>query len=257
MTNKRYPAWLGILPPLFLVTLWEALGDIGHLPDYLPPPSIIASQTVSMVVSGELFKHIGVSLFQALSGFAIGAFFGITMGVLSGASRTVARFYEPLISLTYPVPKIAALPLIFAWFGLGDLSKIVIITVSVFYPIYISALAGAKSVSRVHLWAARNMGASRMQIIWRVLLPTALPQIFNGLRIGLALSFVVMFVAEMMVSTVGLGYLIVFAEQNIRFDIMYVAIVTIGMIGFGGDLLLRQIAGRVLVGQLASTERHS
>lgn len=257
MSKGQYPAWLGFLPPLVLVALWEALGDAGRLPDYLPPPSIIARQTSSMLVSGELFEHIWVSLFQALSGFGIGAFFGITMGLLSAAMRPVERFYEPLISLTYPVPKIAALPLIFAWFGLGDLSKIVIITVSVFYPIFISSLAGAKSVSRVHVWSARNMGASRLQIIWRVLLPTALPQIFNGLRIGLALSFVVMFVAEMVVSTVGLGYLIVFAEQNIRFDIMYVAIVTIGFIGFGADVLLRQIGRHVLVGQLASTERHS
>lgn len=254
MAKERYPAWLGLLPPLVIVAVWEVLGDAGHLPDYLPPPSVIARQTMAMLASGELFQHIGVSLFQALSGFAIGAFFGVTAGLLSGALRPVERFYEPLISLTYPVPKIAALPLIFAWFGLGDMSKIIIITVSVFYPIYISALSGAKSVSKVHVWAARNMGASRAQIIWRVLLPTALPQIFNGLRIGLALSFVVMFVAEMVVSSVGLGFLIVFAEQNLRFDIMYVAIVAIGIIGFGADFLLRQIGRRVLVGQMAATE---
>lgn len=255
MVRERYPAWLGLLPPLTLVAIWELLGDSGRLPDYLPPPSIIAVQAKAMVMSGELFGHIWVSLFQALSGFGIGAVFGVAMGLLSAASRPVGKFYEPLISLTYPVPKIAALPLIFAWFGLGDLSKIVIITVSVFYPIYISALAGAKSVSRVHIWSARNMGASRLQIVWRVLLPTALPQIFNGLRIGLALSFVVMFVAEMVVSNVGLGYLIVFAEQNIRFDIMYVAIVAIGVIGLGADLMLRAVSRRALVGQLASTER--
>lgn len=146
------------------------------------------------------------------------------------------------------------LPLIFAWFGLGDISKIVTITISVFYPVYICALAGAKSVSRVHIWAARNMGASAPQIIWRVLLPTALPQIFNGLRIALALSFVVMFVAQMVESSVGLGYLILFAEQNLRFDMMYVAIVSIGVIGFAADFLLRQIGKRVLVGQLTTTE---
>jgi ABC-type nitrate/sulfonate/bicarbonate transport system permease component len=199
-------------------------------------------------------RHIGVSLYQALSGFAIGASCGIVLGLLSGASRPIDRFYEPLISLTYPVPKIALLPLIFAWFGLGDLSKIVTITISVFYPVYICALAGAKSVSRVHIWAARNMGASAPQIIWRVLLPTALPQIFNGLRIALALSFVVMFVAQMVESSVGLGYLILFAEQNLRFDMMYVAIVSIGVIGFGADFLLRQIARRMLAGQLTATE---
>jgi ABC-type nitrate/sulfonate/bicarbonate transport system permease component len=255
MTAKlRGGAWLGLLPPLIVLIVWETMAEAGRLPDYLPAPSIIARQTLSMLTSGELMRHIGVSLYQALSGFAIGAFFGTVLGLLSGALRPVDRFYEPLISLTYPVPKIALLPLIFAWFGLGDLSKIVTITISVFYPIYISALAGAKSVSRVHIWAARNMGASAPQIIWRVLLPAALPQIFNGLRIGLALSFVVMFVAEMVESSVGLGYLILFAEQNLRFDMMYVAIVSIGAIGFGADYLLRQIGKRVLVGQLTSAE---
>ena len=254
MAKLRGGAWLGLLPPLIVLIVWETMAEAGRLPDYLPAPSIIARQTLTMLASGELMRHIGVSLFQALSGFAIGAFFGTVLGLLSGALRPVDRFYEPLISLTYPVPKIALLPLIFAWFGLGDLSKIVTITISVFYPIYISALAGAKSVSRVHVWAARNMGASATQIIWRVLLPTALPQIFTGLRIGLALSFVGMFVAEMVESSVGLGYLILFAEQNLRFDMMYVAIVSIGIIGFSADFLLRQIGKRLLVGQLTATE---
>lgn len=254
LARLRNGAWLGLMPPLFVVIVWETMADAGRLPDYLPAPSVIARQTVAMLASGELTRHIGVSLFQALSGFAIGAFSGTVLGLLSGASRPIDRFYEPLISLTYPVPKIALLPLIFAWFGLGDLSKIVTITISVFYPVYISALAGAKSVSRMHIWAARNMGASASQIVWRVLLPTALPQIFNGLRIALALSFVVMFVTQMVESSVGLGYLILFAEQNLRFDMMYVAIVSIGVIGFCADFLLRQIAKRVLVGQLAATE---
>jgi ABC-type nitrate/sulfonate/bicarbonate transport system permease component len=254
LAKLRDGAWVGLLPPLVVLIVWETMADAGRLPDYLPAPSIIGRQTVSMLASGELMRHVGVSLYQALSGFAIGAFSGTVLGLLSGASRPIDRFYEPLISLTYPVPKIALLPLIFAWFGLGDLSKIVTITISVFYPVYISALAGAKSVSRVHIWAARNMGASAAQVIWRVLLPTALPQIFNGLRIGLALSFVVMFVAQMVESSVGLGYLILFAEQNLRFEMMYVAIVSIGVIGFGADFLLRQIARRMLVGQLTAAE---
>jgi NitT/TauT family transport system permease protein len=246
--------WIGGLLPLVLIVAWEVFAEAGMLPSYLPAPSLIAQQTWSMLASGELLSHIGVSLYEALFGFALGAIFGITAGVLSGAFRSVERFYEPVISLTYPVPKIAALPLIFAWFGLGYLSKIIIIMVSVFYPIYVTTLAGTKSTSRVHVWAARNMGATPAQIIWRVLLPTALPQIFNGLRIGLALSFVVMFVAEMVVSTMGLGYLIVFAEQNLRFDMMFVAIVSIGVIGFGADYVLKALAARALVGRQLTSE---
>ena len=248
---------LGLLLPVVTLAVWEWRAQSGHLPDVLPAPSLIGAQWVDMLLNGGLAAHTGASLSRALSGFAIGAFCGALAGLLAAALRPVEEFYEPIISLTYPIPKVAALPIIFAWFGLGDVSKIVTICISVFYPLYISMLAGAKSTPRAHIWAARNMGASPLQIIFRVLLPSALPQLFDGLRIGLALSFVVMFVAEMVSSNSGLGYLIVFAENNRRFDLMFVAIVTIGMIGFAADRLLLALRNRLLVGRLAATEvRH-
>ena len=253
MSPWRY-RWLGIIVPVLLVAFWEYQGRQGALPRYLPAPSIIARQWAEMLASGELHHHTAASLFRALAGFFIGAFLGASVGLFAAALRPVERFYEPIISLTYPIPKIAALPIIFAWFGIGDVSKIVIIFVSVFYPLYVTALAGAKATSRVHIWSARNMGARPVTIVFRVLLPAALPQLFNGLRVGLALAFVVMFVAEMVSSSDGLGYLIVFAEQNERFDMMYVAIVTIGIAGFVADRLLLLARRRLLVGQLAATE---
>ena len=245
---------MGLHDPAAAAAFWEYEGLVGALPRYLPPPSVIIRELAAMLASGELFGHIGASLFRALSGFAIGATCGWLAGLLAGALRPVERFYEPIVSLTYPVPKIAALPIVFAWFGLGNLSKIVIITVSVFYPLYIATVAGAKATPRAYIWAARNMGAPRLTIILRVLSASARPQIFNGLRIGLALSFVVMFVAEMVSSSEGLGYLIVFADQNERFDIVYVAIITIGVIGFAADRLLLLVRNRLLVGQMVGTE---
>lgn len=251
---KAPPRWVGLLAPLVLLVLWELLGRAGSLPSYLPAPSVIGVEWWEMAASGELWIHVLYSLFRALSAFFIGAGCGVIAGLLAGSFRPVEGFYEPVISLTYPIPKIAALPIIFAWFGLGETSKIVIIIVSVFYPAYIAALAGAKSTARVHRWAALNMGAGRARLFWHVVLPSALPQIFNGLRVGLALAFVIMFVAELVSSDQGLGYLIAFAEQNMRFDIMYVAIVTIGGIGFLADRLLLVVQRRLLVGQMAFTE---
>lgn len=256
MTPRRVLV-LNLLLPVVLLVGWELQGRAGRLPDYLPAPSIIAAQWLEMARDGSLFGHSVVSVYRALSGFGIGAFCGALAGLLAAALRPVETFYEPVIALTYPIPKIAALPIIFAWFGLGDLSKIVIICVSVFYPLYISMLSGAKATPRVQIWAARNMGAGPWRIITGVLLPSALPQLFDGLRIGLALSFVVMFVAEMVSSNEGLGYLIVHAGDNNRFDLMFVSMVTIGMIGFCADRVLLAIRRRALVGQLASTEfRH-
>ncbi len=254
MEQKRYPRWWGAVAPAVLLAVWTLCGAAGMLPRYLSQPADIWREFASMISSRELFGHVSATVYRALAGYGIGAFSGIVVGLLAGSFRPIERFYEPIISLTYPVPKIAALPIIFAWFGAGDLSKIVIIFVSVFYPVYIAAIAGAKSTSKIHLWAARNMGASRWRIIFHVILPNALPQIFNGLRIGLALSFVLVFVAELVSSQKGLGYLIVFAEQNDRFDMMYVAIITIGVIGFLADRLVLAVRDRLLVGQMIGRE---
>jgi ABC-type nitrate/sulfonate/bicarbonate transport system permease component len=240
--------WFGLVLPIGLVLLWQVAADRGGLPRYAVAPDVIARQLVAMSLSGELATHTAASLFRALTGFAIGALAGIAAGLLAGTLRSVERFYEPIISLTYPVPKIAALPIIFAWFGLGDLSKIVIIVASVFYPTYIASLYGAKATSRIHIWSARNMGASSATIFRRIVLPSALPQIFNGLRVGLALSFVVMFAAELVASQKGLGYLIGVAEDAQRFDIMYVAIIVIGSIGFAADRLLLALRRRLVAG---------
>jgi ABC-type nitrate/sulfonate/bicarbonate transport system permease component len=254
MKDTSYSTWWGVTLPVLLLVFWEAAGEAGALPRYFPPPSVIVRELAAMLADGQLFKHAAASLFRALSGFAIGAFFGWLTGLLAGALHPVERFYEPIISLTYPVPKIAALPMVFAWFGLGNMSKIVIIMVSVFYPLYIATAAGAKATPNAFIWTARNMGASPLTIILRVVAPAALPQVFNGLRIGLALSFIIMFVAEMVSSSEGLGYLIVFADQNERFDVVYVAIITIGVIGFLADRFLLLVRNRLLVGQLAATE---
>lgn len=252
--SRSRSALLGLVLPVLLVAWWELQGHRGLLPDYLPPPSVFMREWLTMAADGSLLGHTVVSLWRAMAGFAIGATCGAVAGLMAAALRPVETFYEPIIALTYPIPKIAALPIIFAWFGLGDLSKIVIICVSVFYPLYVAMLSGARATPRTQIWAARNMGASPLRIIFRVLLPSALPQLFDGLRIGLALSFVVMFVAELMSSNKGLGYLIVHASDNHRFDLMFVSIVTIGMIGFIADRLLLAVRRRALVGQLAATE---
>ena len=254
-TQPPSDRWLGLLIPIALIAVWEIAGRNGQLPRYLVPPSVIASRWWEMAASGELLVHVGSSMFRQSLGFAIGATCGVMVGLLAGVLKPVERFYDPLISLIYPVPKVAILPLIFVWFGLGSLSKIVVMTISIFFPTYIAAFYGAKSVNRIHLWSALNAGASRVQLFFRIVVPSAMPDIFNGLRIGLALSFVLMVTTELVVSTAGLGFMIARAEETLRFDRMYVAIFTIGAIGFCADRLLLWIRDRVLVGQLLSKDR--
>ena len=141
--------WLGLIIPVGSgLRLGDRRPTAAHLPRYLVAPSEIASTWWQLAISGELFVHIGASLFRQMFGFVIGATCGVLVGLLAGVFRPVERFYEPLISLIYPVPKVAILPLIFVWFGLGSLSKIVVMTISIFFPTYIAAFYGAAASTR-------------------------------------------------------------------------------------------------------------
>ena len=245
---------LGLVLPLAALVAWEVSAHIGEVPSYLVAPSVILATTWEMLVSGELWQHTRVSLLRALGGYAIGAAAGIAMGLLAGIARPVERFYDPIVSLTYPVPKIVVLPILIAWLGAGDASKIAVITAAVFYPTFINALYGAKGVNKLYVWSARNMGAGPLAVFAKVILPASLPQVLTGLRIALALAFIVMVACEMQNSRSGLGHLIIAAEDSMRFDLMYAAIVAIALIGFAGDRLLLVLRRRALAGQSIGKE---
>ena len=247
-------AILGLVLPLAALVAWEVSARIGDVPSYLVAPSVILATTWEMLLSGELWQHTSVSLVRALAGYAIGGACGIAMGLLAGIARPVERFYDPIVSLTYPVPKIVVLPILIAWLGSGDGSKIAVITAAVFYPTFINSLYGAKGVNRLYVWSARNMGAGPLRVFAKVILPAALPQVLAGLRIGLALAFIVMVACEMQNSRSGLGHLIITAEDSLRFDLMYAAIVAIAIIGFAGDRLLLWLRRRALAGQAIGKE---
>jgi len=247
----------GLALPVALIALWEVAGHTGSLPRYLVAPSVISKSTLSMALSGELLTDTLESLLRAYAGFLIGAGLGIALGLLAGVSRAVEGFFDPLVSLTYPVPKIALLPILMSWLGLGDASKIAVIALGVFYPAFINAYYGAKAVNRLHVWSALNMGATRLQVFAKVILPSAAPQVLTGLRIGLALAFIVMFAAEMVGAKTGLGNLVMEAEASLRFDLMYAAIIAIGVLGFASDRLLLALRRRLLAGRLAGHVDHA
>jgi ABC-type nitrate/sulfonate/bicarbonate transport system permease component len=186
---------------------------------------------------------------RALPGFAIGTLLGTALGLAAGVARGFDQMLSPVVFLTYPVPKIVMLPLFMLWFGIGDLSKILIIALACFYPTFINAYYGAKSTPTILVWSGLNMGASRAQIFRRIVVPSAAPLVFAGMRVSLALSFIVMFATEMINARSGLGHLIREAENSLRFDLMYVSLLTIAILGYLGDRLLRAARGRVLAWQ--------
>jgi ABC-type nitrate/sulfonate/bicarbonate transport system permease component len=223
---------------LALLVLWQ-LATLGGHPDYILPPLDIARHFIAALGTRELYAYALASLARALPGFAMGTLAGVALGLAAGIRRAFDELLSPLVFLTYPVPKIVMLPLFMLWFGIGDLSKVMIIALACFYPAFINAYYGARATPRILVWSARNMGADDALIFRRVVLPGALPQIFAGMRVALALSFIVMFATEMINARSGLGHLIREAENSLRFDLMYVSLLTIAILGYAGDRLLR------------------
>lgn len=253
-TAARRRGLAGLILPVLLLATWEAGADTGLLPDYLIAPSRIVIAFTAMAISGELWVHVGASLYRAYMGFAIGSALGIVLGLWAGTSRGARGFFNPLMSAIYPVPKVAFLPILIIWLGLGDPSKIATIALSVFFPAFINAYAGTRAVPNIYLWAGRAMGASSLRMFFLVMLPASLPHVLAGVRVGLGLAFVVLFAAELFGARSGLGYLIGVAEDSRRYDLMYVAIIAIGLFGFLSDRALIVVRRRLLAGQTLSKE---
>lgn len=236
---------------LLILLVWELLWIQG-LPAYVLGPVEILKDFSIALGSKELYSHIGASLMRSLPGFVIGTLVGTAFGLLAGMARGFDRMLSPVIFMTYPVPKIVMLPLFMLWFGIGDFSKILIIALACFYPMFINAYYGVKATPTILVWSGLSMGAGKWRIFLKVVVPSALPLIFAGMRVSLALSFIVMFAAEMINARSGLGHLIREAENSLRFDLMYVSLLSIAVLGYAGDRLLRLSRERVLAWQESS-----
>lgn len=249
MTVGLVRAGIGLIVPLLLLALWEVIGDLNSLPEYLPPPSAIGGALYEFTRSGDLVTQSGVSLLRALAGFAGGAATGVFVGLIAGTLRPLRDLFEPPIIALNPVPKIAFLPIFMIALGLGHESKIAIIAFSAFFPAFLASLEGLLAVPRRLVWTARSMGAGTFRLFFRVSLPATLPTIFSGLRIALALSFIVLFAAELMGGDNGLGYVITLAGSGAQFDLMLAAIAVIAFLGFIFDRVLLRIRAALLKGR--------
>ena len=230
---------------------WQ-LAALRGLPEYVLSPLQIVRSVVDALGTSELYEHIAASLARSLPGFLIGSAAGALLGLAAGVARWFDRMLSPAVFLTYPVPKIVLLPIFMIWFGIGDLSKVLIIALACFYPVFINAYYGVRQTRPILVWSALNMGATSAQVFRRVVLPSAAPMILASLRVSLALSFIVMFAAEMINARSGLGHLIRIAENSLRFDLMYVSLVTIAILGYAGDRLVRLAHSRLLAWQAPS-----
>jgi ABC-type nitrate/sulfonate/bicarbonate transport system permease component len=223
----------GIFSVLLLLIAWELFARSGRVTMFmLPPFTVVAKYIATDAVSGDLWINLGLTLYRALTGFFIAAIGGITLATLMSRIHLVRWFFDPIISVGFPMPKIAFLPVIILWLGVYDVSKISIVVFDATFPVVTATLAGIAAVEKELLWSARNMGANERQLMWQIVLPAASPQILTGLQVALPIALIVEIIAEMVMGGYGLGGAMMGASRFANSPGVFAGIVEIAIVGF-------------------------
>ena len=242
---------ISVVTTIVLIALWFLITNMGWIkPLFLPTPQAVWGKFVLAVTDGvansTLLEHTEWSLMRVFGAFALSCVTAIPIGILMGTNRVMRGIFDPPIEFYRPLPPLAYLPLMIIWFGIDELSKILLIYLAIFAPMAISARAGVRSVGIEQIHAAYAMGASRLQIIWHVVLPAATPEILTGMRIGIGFGWTTLVAAEMVAATRGLGFMVLNAAQYLQSDTVIMGIIVIGLFAFAFDLLMRHLE-KVLV----------
>lgn len=245
--NVVAAALASVYPIVVALVAWEAFARFGAENSRLfPGLGAIAEQTMIMLRGHQLGPHLGASMTRVALGFGLAAVIGVPLGVLMGRSPRLGGTIEPLFSLGYPVPRIALYPIAVFMFGIGHFSKVILVALECLYPIAIQTYYGTRSVNRLYVWSARNMGATPAQVFWRVIAPAAAPHVFSGLRIALPIAFIVTVLTEMVSSTEGLGWLILYASASLVQARVFASVVIVAVIGFAVDRALALVRNRLI-----------
>ncbi len=257
-THFEHRLWWRVLPPLSVVALvllaWEYLIPMGIVPgvrpQYLGTPSGIAQAASELARSGYgghgLLDHVRASLFRTAGGFAIAACIGVPLGIVLGYNQRLGAFLLPIFGFLRPIPALAFIPIVVIWFGIGEFAKVFVIFMTAFLYVLLGSVCGVRSVPADYLRLSRNYRLSTWSTLIRVVLPSALPEIFVSLRTAMALSWAVVVASELIAAQVGLGYLIQSASQVYAINKVYVGVALIGLVGVTIDMIFLNIERRML-----------
>jgi len=233
---------------VLLLVAWEFVAASGAVtPFMLPRFSAVLERIWSDTVAGDLFTNIGLTLYRALTGFTVATVAGVALGLAMTRSVGARWFFDPLISVGFPMPKIAFLPIIILWLGFYDVTKISMVVFDAIFPVVTATVAGIQGVERELLWSARNMGAKERELLWQVMLPAASPQIMTGLQVALPIALIVAVVAEMMMGGYGIGGAMMTASRFADSRGVFAGIVEIAAVGYALVALMAMLRRRLLV----------
>ena len=238
--QKSYPNWVSIVSILCLLAIWELICQSGVVSSlFLPAPTAIISALLQMIADGEIGVSLAASLYRILAGFFIGSLVGLAVGLVTGTSALMDKIGTPIVNAIYPIPKIALLPLFILWLGIGELSKVTIIALGVFFPVAMNTYSGVKNVDTLLLKVAASFNASWWMTMKSVVLPNALPMIFAGLLLAAGTSLLLLVAAEMIAAQVGIGALILHYGDLMITDRLMAGVIVLSRLGLVFNLILQ------------------
>ncbi len=240
----RAARWVSLIG---FFALWEIVAHSGTVTSFqLPSLELVAARIWEDTLTGDMPVNVGLTLYRSLTGFALAAIPGIALGVLVTRVAPIRWLFDPIISVGFPMPKIAFIPVIVLWFGFHDFSKISIVVFDAIFPVVTATIAGTQGVDRHLLWSARNLGASEKGLLWEIVLPAAMPQILTGLQVALPISLIVAIIAEMNLGGQGLGGGMITAFRFADSPGVFAALVEIAIAGIVLIKLMAWVRRRVL-----------
>lgn len=236
-----------------LLGFWQLVASVYFTPLFFPTPIRVLAKAQEMFATGEIFDHIGISLWRILAGFVIGSLIGAPIGLLMGRLRIVRSVFEPYVEFFRFVPSIAWLTPAVIWFGIGETPKVLIIVYTTIFIVIINTVVGVANISVNKIWAARCLGANDRQVFFQVIFPASVPFILTGMRLAMGNSFATVVAAEMIAAEHGIGFLIFNSRLWMATDVIFLSIVLLGGLGFASDRLFRALIRR-FAGQYGPAE---
>jgi NitT/TauT family transport system permease protein len=240
---------IGVLPIALILALWHAVASFGAIPPVLlPPPAAVFTRLLQQFGNAQYWDNAAVTLFRLFSGFSIAVVIGVSLGVAATGSRTVEALIRPLVRVLAPLPKVALYPAMILILGFDHASKITLVAADALFPILLATYQGTLAVEPKLVWSARAAGTSARRALFSVVLMAAMPSVLTGCRIGLIISCIVVFLAEMITSTDGLGYMLVRAGRNFQTVDMFVPLISISILGLSLNAAFNALRRWMLTG---------
>jgi sulfonate transport system permease protein len=245
--NKILVLFAALIVPAIIMVIWEYLSKTGHLNALiLPAPSTIFQSYINLIKSGKLFDNLLISVVRVAQGYLVGACIGLIIGISVGLFRKFEIAISFVLGILRPIPMIAWMPVLILWMGIDEGSKIAVIAIGSFWPVLTNVVSGIRSVDNKYHEVANIFKKNKLQILFNIVLPSALPSIFTGLRIGVGIAWMCVVGAELIASASGIGYLIMTSREMLQPDVMFAGVFSIVLVGLLIDVGLRAIEKKLI-----------